>query len=181
MVETHFDFKQLVTESRTPTEDAPTGQGTAVEFSPLFDKPAKTPPITSSEVPEGKVAIEVAMNQFTKVFTLWRPWEDCTRCRRDMSGDEPKVVLPEEGDYTCPHVGISEYKRIIDRCLSGAGVISIKEMFNLPNGARCVHLEWMEADEAALKKLKQQEEAKKKGRVWPPDVDGAFNKDEPQS
>ena len=178
-METLFDFKQLVVDARTPptpTDDP--GQGTAVEMPALFEAPAKAPPVMTSEVPEDKVAIEVAMNQFTRVFTLWRPWEDCTRCAGDMVGDEPKVVLPDKGDYTCPHVSTDEYKEIVDRCLTGAGVITTKEMFNLPNGARCVHLEWMEADEQAIRKLKREVEAKKRNKVYPPDPEAAFRRDQ---
>lgn len=177
--ESGFDFKRLVAEARTPMDESQSSQGTAVELPKLFDTPAKTPPVMSSEVPEDKVSIEAAMRQFTKVFTLWRDWEECKRCSNDMEGDNPKVVLPDEGDYTCPHVQIKEYKETVDSCLGGNGVITIKESFNLPNGNRCVHLEWMEADEEAMKKIKKMEEEKRKNRVYPPDVEGAFKKDPP--
>ncbi len=181
MEKTHFDFKQLIVESRTASIDPQTsGEGSAVQMPKLFEAPAKAPPIMSSEVPEGKASIEIAMRHFTKVFTLWRPWEDCRRCKNAMEGDDPLVVLPDEGDYTCPHVQTAEYKAIVDRCLSGAATMAVKEMFNLPMGARCVHLEWMEVDEVALKRLKNQEELKKQNAVFPPDVEGAFKKDPPR-
>ncbi len=179
-LDTQFDFKQLIQEARNVPIEPETGQGTAVELPALFEKPVKAPPVMTSEVPEDKVAIEVAMHAYSKVYTLWRPWEDCKRCFNDMGGEDPKVVLPDEGDYSCPHVQVREYRESVDRCLSGKGVITTREMFNLPNGARCVHLEWMESDEKAMAKLKRMAEAKKRDAVYPPDVEGAFLRDPPR-
>lgn len=178
--DSQFDYKRIITDARTPAEDPQvTGQGTAVELPKLFDAEPKSLPIMSSEVPEDKISIEAAMRQFTKVFIIWRDWEECSRCSHDMEGDNPKVVLPDTGDYICPHVNVKEYKETIDRCLKGEGVITVKENFNLQNGNRCVHLEWMEADADAMRKIKRMAEEKKKNQVWPPDVEGAFQKDRP--
>ena len=169
-----FDFKRLVVESRTPPEPAEVGQGTAVELPHLFEEPAKASPVISSEVQEDKVAIEVAMHQHTKVFTLWRPWEECRRCWKAVENGD--VELPEEGDYSCPHVQAAEYKTVIDACLKGDSVLTTKEMFNLPNGSRCAHVEWLVADQDSMRKLKRQMENKKQNSVYPPDVAGAFKK-----
>jgi len=173
-LERSFDFKQLIVEARTPPEPAEVGQGTAVELPALFEEPAKAAPVLASEVGEDKVSIEVAMQQNTEVFTLWRPWELCRRC---MSAVATKAVeLPETGDYTCPHVQSTEYKNIVDTCLRGDAVLTSKEMFNLPDGSRCVHIEWLVADAEAMRKLKRQTEGKKKNAIYPPDVEGAFKK-----
>ncbi len=169
-----FDFKQLVVEARTPPEPADVGQGTAVELPHLFEEPAKASPVVAAEVAEDKVSIEVAMLQNTKVFTLWRPWEECRRCYKAFKQEE--ITLPEDGDYTCPHVQSAEYKTIVDTCLRGDAVLTAKEMFNLPNGSRCVHIEWLVADADSMRKLKRQMENKKKTAVYPPDVEGAFKK-----
>ena len=177
--DTQFDFKKLIVEARTPPEIPETTQGSAVELPKLFEEPSKTPPIMSTEVSKDKVSIEVAMEQQTRVFTLWRPWEECTRCRNDMDGTPPKVILPDEGEYMCPHVQLEVYKNTIDMCLRGDAVLTNKEYFNLPNGTRCVHIEWMVADPVAMRKLKQNLEEKKKNQVWPPDVEGAFEKKSP--
>lgn len=173
-IENTFDFKQLIVEARTPPEPSEVGQGTAVELPSLFEEPAKAPPVMSSEVKEDKVAIEVAMQQQTKVFTLWRPWETCRRCMAAIDAGE--IVLPYDGDHTCPHVQSAEYKTVVDHCLRGDAVLTSKEMFNLPNGARCVHVEWLKADEDSMRKLKRQLENKKQNAVYPPDVAGAFKK-----
>lgn len=177
--DTLFDFKQLITEARTPAEIPEVGQGTAEELPKLFEEPSKTPPIMSTSVAEDKVSIEVAMEQHTRVFTLWRPWEECSRCTLDMGGDNPKVVLPDEGEYECPHVQLEVYKNTVDSCLRGDAVLTAKEMFNLQNGTRCAHIEWMVADPIAMAKLKKDMEEKKKNQVYPPDVAGAFKKKSP--
>lgn len=178
--DSQFDYKKIIKDARTPVQDPQgNGQGTAVELPKLFEGEPKPPPVMSSEVSEDKISIEAAMRQFSKVFVIWRDWEECSRCSNDMEGDNPKVVLPDEGDYTCPHVNRREYKEIVDKCLSGDGVITLKESFNLQNGNRCVHLEWMEADAEAMRKIKRRAEEKKKNQVWPPDVEGAFAKDKP--
>ncbi len=169
-----FDFKQLIVEARTPPEPAEVGQGTAVELPHLFEEPAKAAPVIATEVAEDKVSIEVAMQQHTKVFTLWRPWEECARCYKAFKQGE--LDLPEDNDYTCPHIQAADYKKIVDTCLKGDAVLTSKEMFNLPNGSRCVHIEWLVADADAMRKLKRQVENKKKNAVYPPDVAGAFKK-----
>jgi len=174
VAENTFDFKQLVINAQTPPVVNAAGQGTAVELPPLFEEPPKTPPIISSELKEDKVSIEVAMRQNTEVFTLWKPWEECRRCLAAM--DANTTLLPDEQDYTCPHVQTEEYKRVINLCLRGDGVLTTKEMFNLPNGNRCVHVEWLVADEESMRRLKKQMEAKKANAVYPPDVAGAFKK-----
>jgi hypothetical protein len=172
--ENTFDFKQLIIDAQTPPDPVGTGQGTAVELPPLFNDKTKGPNLISSEVKEDKVSVEVAMQQHTKVFTLWRPWESCKRCQVALDIDE--TLLPDDGDYTCPHVQTEEYKKTVDLCLRGDAVLTAKEMFNLPNGSRCVHVEWLVADEASVRKLKKQMEAKKANSVYPPDVEGAFKK-----
>jgi len=175
-METNFDFKKVITGAREVVEDpAASSTGSAVEMPPLFEEPpSKKVRIMSSEVSEDKVAVEIAMTHHTKVFTVWRPWEECSRCKKDMAGDDPVVTLPEEGDYNCPHTNALEYKNVVDMCLRGEGVVAGKEMFYLQDGTRCVHLEWMESDQEALRKLKRKMEAKKKNQVYPPDVKSAF-------
>lgn len=172
--ENTFDFKQLVVSAQATPEAPATGQGTAVELPPLFDDIPKAPPLVSAEVKEDKVSIDVAMQQHTKVFTLWRPWTECRRCHHAM--DANKVELPEDEDYTCPHVQVEEYKKIVNMCLRGDAVLTTKEMFNLQDGSRCVHVEWLIADEDSLRRMKRQMESKKANAVYPPDVEGAFKK-----
>ena len=178
--ENTFDFKQLIVEAqRVP--DSPVGnQGTAVELPALFDEPPKLPPLMASEIKEDKVSVEVAMQQHTKVFTLWRPWDECRRCHAELSSDDAVASLPEDGDYTCPHVQVEEYKKTVNMCLRGDAVLTSKEMFNLPNGSRCVHVEWLVADPESMRRLKKQMETKKANSVYPPDVEGAFKNKPPR-
>jgi len=172
--ENTFDFKQLVIDAQTPPEPSSVGQGTAVELPPLFDDLPKTPPIVSSEIKEDKVSFEVAMQQHTKVFTLWRPWNECRRCHVALESQE--VTLEDDEDYTCPYVQVKEYTNTVNMCLRGDAVLTTKEMFNLQDGSRCVHVEWLVADDESMRRMKKQMEAKKANAIYPPDVEGAFKK-----
>jgi len=179
--ETQFDFKKFIVDARTPAALPENHQGTAVELPALFEEPSETPPIISEEVPEDKVSIQIAMQQHTKVYILWKPWEECARCRMSMEGDMPSVVLPDDGDHECPHIQLEQYKETCDACLRGDAILVSKEFFNLPNGTRCVHVEWMLADPEAMEKLKKDEAAKNKDRVYPPNVEAAFAKKSPDT
>jgi hypothetical protein len=115
---------------------------------------------------------ETAYVSFSKVFLLWRPWAECARCMREINSGS--IQLPETGDHTCPHNQGNEYKHTVDRCLRGDAVLQSRNYFNLKDGTRCVHIEWMEYDADYLRQMQRKEEAKKKNRVWPPDPESKF-------
>lgn len=112
--------------------------------------------------------------QFSEIFVLWRPWETCKACRDKL--DAQPELMPEEGTYTCPHVQKSDYKDVIDRCLSGKGMLATKEFFNLKNGTRVVHVEWLEGDPVHMAKLEKEAAIARERAVYPPDPVTAFNK-----
>jgi hypothetical protein len=114
--------------------------------------------------------------QFSEVLVLWRPWESCSVCRRQIEAD-PSLV-PVEGTYICPHIQDKRYKEVIDHCLSGKGALATKEFFNLKNGTRVVHVEWLEGDPKHREKLRREAENAQKRSIYPPRPDVAFSQDQ---
>ena len=149
------------------------GEDTSPELV-MFDLPdffgATNPQVAQSPKKSGKLAMDINCVSFSKVFVLWRPWENCKRCLLDFSND--KAQLPEIGDYTCPHVQEQEYKAIKDMCLSGEAVLQKEEFFNVRSSdARCVHILWWRLDDASLEKMRQR---KSRDAVYPPNPEAAF-------
>lgn len=171
---TGFNYPKLVQDARELPPAPEEATGNVTELVPLINGDKLRNPFVKEEVEETKVAPELFYRVFSKVFVIWRPWETCKRCIQEL--DDENLQLPSNGDYTCPHVNSVEYKDTIDRCLRGEGIISTKEAFNLKNGTRCVHVEWMEADPERAKEIEKMMAEREKNRVYPPDVEGAFAK-----
>ncbi len=166
-----FNYTEMAQRARTVPDVQEGRPGNVVELAPVFKGNKVTDhPYIEDEIKEGNPAVKTHFLSFTKVFVLWRPWEKCTRCIRAIDADPS--ILPDNSDYTCPHTQEVAYKDIVDRGLGGTTVLTNKEAFNLPNGTRCIHLEWMEPDPDQKKKIEEEAEKKKKSRVWPPDVAG---------
>jgi len=53
-----------------------------------------------------------------ETYSIFRPWQGCSRCK-DMLKDQPEL-LPELGDFVCPHTRHTEYITLINR-LRNAG------------------------------------------------------------
>lgn len=136
----------------------------------LFPKEANSGLISPSDL--GDPGIQVDCIHFSEVLTLWRPWETCYACKTLVM--ENNAVLPAEGTYECPHNNAARYHEVMTRCLSGKGVISTREYFNLKNGTRAVHIEWLEADPAAVARMKKEEAHRALHQVYPPNPDAAF-------
>lgn len=122
-----------------------------------------------------QIGTKVRCLQFSVVFVLWRPWETCAVCRDRIAADPS--LMPDDDTYTCPHVQSRKYKETIDMCLSGKGMLATKEFFNLKNGTRVVHVEWLEGDPAHIEKLKTEAKLAQERAVYPPDPEAAFSKD----
>lgn len=105
---------------------------------------------------------------FTKVFVLWRPWEECARCLADMAA--ARIVIPTEGDYTCPHTQEVGYKEIKDVVLRGRYILQREDFFKLKSGALCAHLVWWVRDKNFAKLLEEEEKERLKNQVYPPDT-----------
>lgn len=174
-----FNYAEIASKARTVPEVTEDGPSNIVELAAVFKPPVEWPdskgqhPYIQTDIPEEKVAPEILFTASSKVFILWRPWERCRRCQQAI--DSGHTVLPEIGDYTCPHVENAEYKAVIDKGLRGDAVLTLKEAFNMQDGSRCVHVEWMEPDPVRKKEIEKMMEERKKNRVWPPDVEGFMN------
>lgn len=181
-INTGFDYLKIAQGARTIPEPPQGRASSATEMAPLFEEretqePFMREPQRNDDGTAEKVAVETTYRSFSKTFTIWRPWEACNRCGDAIAAQN--VVIPSDaGDYECPHTQADEYKETVDRCLRGDGIITTKEVFNMPPpmNTRCAHLEWLEADPEELRKLKRQAEEQKKNQVYPPDVAGAFAK-----
>jgi hypothetical protein len=121
-----------------------------------------------------QIGSKIRCLQFSEVFVLWRPWETCSVCRGRIN-DDPSL-MPEDDTYTCPHVQNKKYKETIDMCLSGKGMLATKEFFNLKNGTRVAHVEWLEGDPAHLAQLQKEAEIAKERAVYPPNPEEVFSK-----
>jgi hypothetical protein len=84
--------------------------------------------------------------------------------------------MPEDDTYTCPHVQSRKYKETIDKCLAGKGMLATKEFFNLKNGTRVAHVEWLEGDPEHIAKLQKEAEEAKSRAVYPPNPEAVFSK-----
>jgi hypothetical protein len=171
---THYDFASSLVAARTlPT--APDGvPGTIAEFPPTF--PPETLKEEQAPLPSmnaGDIATDLAVRQFSEVFLLWRPWEKCKRCLQAIDKDE--IVLPEDSDYTCPHTHKAKYKEKVDFCLKGNGAMTLREYFNMANGNRLVHLEWVETDPEAAERLRRKAETAKQNSLAPTFGTGDLN------
>jgi len=129
-------------------------------------------PYIKATVSPDKVGIETAYAFRTKIFTIWRLWEGCSRCATDLAGGQ--AVLGSR-EYVCPHTDLEEYKSIIDASLKGDLVITSREFINVSGVAiRTVHVEWMVPDEAAQARMKRKQAEVDKNWVYPPRLDRVF-------
>lgn len=67
-----------------------------------------------------------------EVFVIWRPWESCNRCYVAIKQD--KLVLPEDGDYVCPHTRMAAYKELLKKRSQGLCEFPAHEATTLKNG-----------------------------------------------
>ncbi len=66
------------------------------------------------------------------IFVVFRPWESCALCRgRHKAGT---LVLPDEGDHTCPHTQIKDYRKLLQDRADGVCRFYETETTTLKNG-----------------------------------------------
>jgi hypothetical protein len=87
-----------------------------------------------------------------RVFTIFRPWNDCARCGQDIGSGA--ASLPEEGDYECPHTALGEYEEIVNQILAGKLIFGSEQEITQKDGSVLVSLRWYE--KSPLKKKKPQ-------------------------
>jgi hypothetical protein len=101
-------------------------------------------------------AIKYRYKIHRKVFTIYRPWEGCSRCKDDIANTV--VTLPDVGDYECPHITRSDYEKIADDILAGRLVMGAEQEVVQRDGTIVVSLRWYEP---ILNKKQLRERAKR--------------------
>jgi len=132
--------------------------------------------LNAQEIPadEGPYVPRMRMVSFVQTFTIWRPWNECSRCLHAIEEDITR--LPQmEGDITCPHVQTVEYKAVKDKCLRGEGIVERETFSTLKDGTQIILFAWLEEDKEYLKKLKEAEAKKAETSVWPPNPELVFS------
>ncbi len=169
-----FNFAELVQASRDIPEMSQGSPGVSHELPPSIKPARKNTTYVNPNIPEGQLGVELFVTHHSRVFTIWRPWETCDRCKNLLETGHMDLS-PTTGDWECPHTQRDEYKAVMDRGLKGHYAISLKEVFTLMNGVRCVHVEWLEPDEKQLRLQERLQKEKEQNRVYPPDVAAAFS------
>ena len=110
---------------------------------------------------EGASAFDYASHR--KVFVIYRPWTECSRCAQQLANQ--KITLPDdEGDITCAHTQLREYKEVLDKGLAGQLILGTEQESTQRDGTIVVSLKWFEAKinykkQRALKKKLEREVA----------------------
>lgn len=174
-INTGFNYVTLATEARRQPPSTMGGPGGDVLEIPGFFQGEQANPHVNPETPPEKPGIETSYVSTTKVFCVWRDWAMCERCQNALGSGHATLPMAS-GDYTCPHTQLPEYKAVIDKHAKGDAAIVFKEVFST-EGARYAHLEWMEIDPEAARRMQEREKARQKDRVYPPNPEAAFRKD----
>lgn len=162
----HVDMlKTLVAVRKAPVvEDG--GPGSYQALPPVLGGlPVEETPVSKQEADPTEMAVPVRVLHFSKTFTIWKPYETCSRCQVEFKKNS--TILPDIGDYTCPHVQTQPYKEAMNKCLSGLGTIMHREHFMLHDGRRCVLLEWGEMDPEFKKEQDAKAAEAKKSSIEP--------------
>jgi len=110
---------------------------------------------TSEEGIPGVTAFDFKIHR--RVFTIFRPWDNCGRCGADMASGA--ATLPDEGDYECPHVTLKDYEEIVNDILAGKLMVGSEQEITQKDGSVMVSLRWYEKIPSKKKKAR-------------PDIDG---------
>lgn len=178
-----FDFVNVANETRkVPDIGSSVSSGKAVKMPPIFEiaEPPPTNPMVESQVPDENVGVETHYIAHSRVFTIFRPYEECVRCQHLMAlpeTDPNRVRLdPLKGDYVCQHTEEKEYLHVLNMQMKGKAAIVSREYMTSMEGVRRVHMEWLIADEDHAKKLERERKKKEASRVFPPNPAAAFRK-----
>jgi len=85
-----------------------------------------------------------------RVFTIFRPWDNCSRCGQDLA--TKGTALPDSGDYDCPHTNLEEYEEVVNSCLDGKMLFGSEQEITQKDGSVCISLRWYEKTPAKKKK-----------------------------
>lgn len=88
---------------------------------------------------------------YCRVFVLFRPWEECTRCKtvlRAKKNDQGEYELPEllrnDEDFTCPHNELREYTELVNRIQDTKGANLMRQLDTLKTGTVQALVQWAE-------------------------------------
>ena len=99
-------------------------------------------PYIEKEIPAESISTPLYVKSQVKTFIIWRPWTSCERCKQLLE-DEPHRLPQMSGDHVCPHVQISEFLEIKNKCLRGNGLIQKEEYSSLKDGTQIVLIVWL--------------------------------------
>ena len=85
-----------------------------------------------------------------KVFTIFRPWENCARCGQDIAAGGS--TLPDSGDYECPHTQLDDYETTVNDILAGKLIFGSEQEITQKDGSVLVSLRWYEKIPSKKKK-----------------------------
>jgi len=89
------------------------------------------------------------MKVFHETYSIFRPWQGCQRCKKAI--EENDTLVPEEGDYVCPHTRHAEYITLMNRLRNadnaGPWKLQAREFSN-DRGEIFVTIAWEEPEEA---------------------------------
>ena len=96
-----------------------------------------------------------------RVFTIFRPWQECHRCQRafrpkknaEGQWEDPELQMPEDEDYVCPHNENDEYTALVNRIACDEVKLVRRAVDTLKTGAVQALVEW---GEPLLRKQKEE-------------------------
>lgn len=108
-------------------------------------------PLKEGQTVVGKVgkksAEKLDWEYHNEAFTVFRPWENCDRCKQRIMSQ--LVELPEEeGDLVCPHTNKKLYERVINDAREPDKAIVGRSAFtSLKDGTMIAQVEWWQHKE----------------------------------
>jgi hypothetical protein len=94
-----------------------------------------------------------------RVFTIFRPWQECLRCGRnfrpqknaDGTWEDPQMALEGDEDFVCPHNENDEYVELVNRVTNGEARLVRRGIETLKTGVVQSLVEWGEPVAGAAK------------------------------
>lgn len=135
------DFASVLNAAMRPPEPPTEGGKDLPDGFPFSTAPTHRVLDTSeSDGIPGVVAYDFRVRR--KVFTIFRPWDSCARCGNAIAaGNE---VLPEVGDFECPHTQVDDYETITNQILEGKLLFGSEQEITQKDGSIVVSLRWYE-------------------------------------
>ena len=100
-----------------------------------------------------------------RVFTLWRPWDSCGRCKDAIANGQ--AILPDVGDYCCPHNERSDYEKTANDILAARLLVGSEQEVVTRDGSIVISLRWYEPI-PGKKERREAAKARALGRDGPP-------------